>query len=93
MRNQSSRKIMGTPFWLFIAPVCLAAMIANRKREPLTPKGERDTPVRDWEAEDICLDCDRVTLHVFLEFVDEPVVESECQRCKVLRVHEDRRGD
>jgi hypothetical protein len=73
-----NRRIMGTLFWLFIAPVCALAAIVNRKREPLVKIGE---PPGDCEADELCLDCDEVTLHQILWFVDEGGYVSICTVC------------
>lgn len=90
-RNRSSRSILGTPLWVLSLPIIAVAWRNNneRWRNPLTPDGKRDTPAREWVRREICLDCRDETDHVYIEFVDEPAVESECRACKAVRVYED----
>lgn len=79
----SSRQVLGTPLWLFVAPICLFALATNRTKERVlmfTPQG--DDP-HEWISTEFCNDCGHHVAHSFKEWVDEGVVESKCGECGV----------
>lgn len=81
-------RVLGFPLWVLVFPVAAVARIANRGRKPLV-KYSDDAIRREWTSMEWCWECARDTLHVFIEFRDEPVVESECEHCKVVREYPD----
>lgn len=85
---RSSRSILGTPLYLIVAPILLLGRIRLRGRIPLV-KYDSDAVTAEWVTKELCFDCDRYTDHIYVEFRDEPVVESECSRCGLVRVHPD----
>jgi len=85
----SSRSILGTPFYLFALPIIVAAKIVNRGRIPLVKPIDLEAIQSEWTGNLYCFDCKEDTKHNFIEFRDEPVVESECTWCHVIRTHED----
>lgn len=88
----SSRQILGWPLFLLAAPIIAVNYPKNlhRRRNPLDQHGNRNVTEDTWVAQDFCLDCQRDRLHTFVQFADEPAVESECQFCLAVREREDR---
>lgn len=48
-----------------------------------------DAVKREWVSMEWCYKCDRDWEHLFIEFKDEPIVESECSNCRGVRFYED----
>ena len=56
----------------------------------MNPMPDEDAIEDQWVSLDLCFDCGMDTLHNFILFKDEPVVESECTACLNIREHPDR---
>lgn len=82
-RNTSSRAVLGTPLWVFVAPICLYAKWSQRNRRVLTvsPNGDREATQDAWVVKEICVGCGEVEDHQYIQWADEPVVTVECVGC------------
>lgn len=89
LRNPSSRQILGTRLWLLAAPMCLWGQWKLRKRHLMHNPVPAEAIRGEWTAVEFCFTCNQDTLHTFIEFVDEPVVESECNFCKEITERKD----
>ena len=78
MDLRSSRQIVGTPFWLFIAPVCALNAYLNRKRAPLV---REEDPVDTWVVVDLCFGCNKDAEHECRQYADDGCIETECMSC------------